>query len=133
MKQDNWEDDFDPINPALDGAVYDAVKEGCELRVKGVSDMVTNKTRWYVSKEGSFFMHIAAIAELIKYLAMEEAKDFERRGAKAKDGTPFTWEDIAETLIVSSAYFIGIELKVTGKVDPEAKDESEDMSKYKEI
>lgn len=132
MKQDNWEDDFDPIDPALDGAVYDAVKEGCELRVKGVSDMVTNKTRWYVGKEGSFFMHIAAIAELIKYLAMEKEKSFKKLGHTDKDGKPYTWEDIAETLIVSSAYFLGIEVKVTGKVDQEAEEE-EDMSKYREL
>ena len=81
-------------------------------------------------------MHIAAVAELIKYVSIKQAKKFERNGQTANDdGTPTAWETIAETLIVSSAAFLGFEVRVVGKCDlkKESKEDLDEMSKYKEI
>lgn len=136
MNKDEWSNDFDWIDPILGKDIYDAVKGGCELRVKGTQDMDGNRTKWEVESEGSFFMHIAGIAELIRGLAITQARAFARRGVSAnKDGSPTPWEDIAEMLIVSVAHYLGFNVTVTGRFDPEEniQKEMDEMSKYKEI
>lgn len=136
MNKDEWSNDFDWIDPILGKDIYDAVKGGCELRVKGTQDMDGNRTKWEVESEGSFFMHIAGIAELIRGLAITQARAFARRGVSAnKDGSATPWEDIAEMLIVSVAHYLGFNVTVTGRFDPEEniQKEMDEMSKYKEI
>jgi len=133
MSKEEWE--FDRIDPLMEEALYHAVEEGCDLRISGVSDMSKDVTRWSVSTEGSFFMSIAGIAELIKAVSIKQAKELEKRGHKHKDGSPFTWEDIAEMLLTSSAAFLGYEIRVVGRcnLEEDAKAKAEEMSKYKEI
>lgn len=133
MRKDEW--GFDWLDPLMEDALYRAVEDGCDLGIKGESDMAEGKTRWFAKTEGSFFMHIAGIAELIKAVAIKQAKSFEDRDRKHKDGTPITWEDVAEVLLVSSAAFLGFDIRVVGRcnLEEDAMAEAEEMSKYKEI
>ena len=134
MNKDDFE--LDPLNDPEYDHIKSAIRKGCELGVKAETDMKSGKTHWLAFAEGSFVMHIAAVAELIKYVSIKQAKKFERTGQTANDdGTPTAWETIAETLIVSSAAFLGFEVRVVGKCDLRKKSEEdlEDMSKYKEI
>ena len=136
MSKEEWSNDCDWIDPILGKDIYDAVKGRCELRVKGTQDMAGNRTKWEIESDGSFFMHIAGIAELIRGLAIAQARAIARRGMSAnKDGSTTPWEDIAEMLIVSVAHYLGFNVTVNGRFDPEEKiqKEMDEMSKYKEI
>lgn len=133
MSKEEWE--FNRIDPLMEEALNHAVEEGCDLRIRGVSDVAKDVTIWRASVEGSFFMAIAGVAELIKVVSLKQAKKFEKSGNKHKDGSPITWEDMAETLLTSSAMYLGYEIRIVGRcnLEEEAKAKAEEMSKYKEI
>lgn len=136
MNKDEWSNDFDWIDPILNKDIYDAVKGGCELHVKGTQDMAGNRTKWEIESEGTLFMQIGGLAELIHGLAIAQARALASRGMSAnKDGAPTPWEDIAEMVIVAAAHYLGFNVTVTGRFDPDEKiqKEMDEMSKYKEI